>query len=405
MSTPVGYTARLIELMEAKKEDILDGRFDSKDLLNLKFKGTLWAHQQKIVDTLIDRTVGVIESPTGSGKSRALVNLIVHKKQPAIVLVHTIELANQMRDNINKLTDLNEDQIGFIGDGNWNIKPITVALLQSMHRLKDSTYEFFNKTFGLVICDEVHIVPAETFYSVMDRLNTKYKFGFSATPKRTDGLTKAIFFAAGPKVLTVPYSDVKDILLMPTIKTISTNYYFTMFNSNEYTYMINDLSLDIERNKLILDKVQQYKGRQIALLCARTSQVFYLTDQLKKMGFSVRYLTSNEPHPKKPGKERAMPKKDRQEVIKGLNDKSITIVVSTYGLFSTGIDIPSLEVLFFCAPVTSEILIRQSAGRLMRKMIGKHKPEIIDFVDERIALLKFQYYNRKRVYRTLEGTK
>jgi superfamily II DNA or RNA helicase len=123
------------------------------------------------------------------------------------------------------------------------------------------------------------------------------------------------------------------------------------------------------------------------------------------MGFSVRYLTSNEPHPKKPGKERAMPKKDRQEVIKGLNDKSITIVVSTYGLFSTGIDIPSLEVLFFCAPVTSEILIRQSAGRLMRKMIGKHKPEIIDFVDERIALLKFQYYNRKRVYRTLEGTK
>jgi superfamily II DNA or RNA helicase len=317
--------------------------------------------------------------------------------------VHTIELANQMKDNLIKLTNLTKEDIGYIGDGHWDIKPITVALLQSMHRLKDSTYDFFNKTFGMVISDEVHIVPAETFYSVMDRLNTKYKFGFSATPKRNDGLTNAIFFAAGPKVLTIPISEVKNILLLPTIRTIDTEYFFTMFNSNEYTFMINDLSLDQERNKLILDTVKEYKGKQMALLCARTSQVFYLTEQLQKMGFSARYLTSKEPHPKKPDKERPMPKPDRDKVIKGLNDGSIEIVVSTFGLFSTGIDIPSLEVLFFCAPVTSEILIRQSAGRLMRKAVGKNKPEIVDFVDSKVDLLKFQFYKRKRVLTNLTG--
>jgi superfamily II DNA or RNA helicase len=68
-----------------------------------------------------------------------------------------------------------------------------------------------------------------------------------------------------------------------------------------------------------------------------------------------------------------MTKKARAQAIADLNSRVKKHVVSTYGLFSTGIDIPHLDTLFLCAPVKSEIKIRQSAGRLMRKSPGKNK--------------------------------
>ena len=102
------------------------------------------------------------------------------------------------------------------------------------------------------------------------------------------------------------------------------------------------------------------------------------------------------------GKKRAMPKKDRAEVIKGLNSGKIRAVCSTYGLFSTGIDVSTLEVLILAAPIRSEIKLKQSLGRIFRKSKIKKNPIVVDFIDYKIDLLKNQSYARNRVYKYLE---
>jgi len=96
-----------------------------------------------------------------------------------------------------------------------------------------------------------------------------------------------------------------------------------------------------------------------------------------------------------------MPKKKRAEIMKRLKAGKIKVIISTYGLFSTGIDFPSLEVLFLAGPIKSEIKIRQSAGRLMRKAMGKTSAAIIDFHDHKVDLLHSQFLKRKRIIKKI----
>ena len=86
-----------------------------------------------------------------------------------------------------------------------------------------------------------------------------------------------------------------------------------------------------------------------------------------------------------------MSKKERALKMSQLQTGKKRIVVSTYGLFSTGIDLPQLEVLMLCAPMKSEVKLRQAAGRLMRKSKGKRSAIIIDFVDFNVDILKWQF--------------
>ena len=152
--------------------------------------------------------------------------------------------------------------------------------------------------------------------------------------------------------------------------------------------MITDLSQDDDRNDFILDYVisDENKDKYSILLCTRISQVEYLNHAL---GDKSVMLTSK------------MTKKKRGEVMGELYAGEKKIVVSTYGLFSTGIDIPQLEILYLCAPIKSEVKLRQAAGRLMRMSKGKKKAKIIDFIDQKIDILKYQGYHRNKIFKKL----
>jgi|APSaa5957512576_1039674.scaffolds.fasta_scaffold00035_49 superfamily II DNA or RNA helicase len=394
MYVPVGALNEILTIFknnrqQISKKNIVDLRFSHKTdsiFSTLKFKGKLRNYQEDIVNACIGKTCGVIEAMTGSGKTVVFVKMIVDNKQNTLVLVNTMELANQTIEAIAKFTNLRKKDIGFIGDGKFDVKPISVGLHQTMAKLKDERWDSINDTFGQIIADEVHIVAAETYMETMVQLKAKYKWGFSATPRRADGLTKVIFWATGPKLHTVPNSALADVLVTPDVRIIPTKYTFPLFSTQEYGMMINDLSEDTDRNQLILDTIEEdYEKGYICILCLRLSQVDYLQTKLKG---SVK-LTSK------------MKKKDRKAVMKKLREKETRIVISTYGLFSTGLDIPHLDTLILAAPIRSEVKIRQSAGRLMRKSDGKKGAIIVDFVDKKVDLLKYQYYARRKIYKTL----
>ncbi len=155
IDVPVGFVPELLKFIPVKPEDLIDARFEAPLIANWKFKGKLLDYQERAVTAMADKTIGVIQAPTGSGKSVMIVNHVIRRKQPTLVMVHTIELAAQMIKNFVKFTNKKEDDIGFIGSGIWKVRGVTVTILQTMIRLSKTEFRFLNNSFGQVIVDEV----------------------------------------------------------------------------------------------------------------------------------------------------------------------------------------------------------------------------------------------------------
>lgn len=374
---PIGVVDQVSEILN--HPPIQDARFTALKPLTVEFTGKLHDYQDKAVQALVGRSLGVLEAMTGSGKTVMICALIAKIKQPTLILVHTKELKDQFVDKLKQFTTLTN--IGVIGDSEYNVQDVTVALLQTMNTLDDKTYEELNKRFGMVYLDEAHIAPAQTFYSVLNRLAAKYKYGGSATLKRADGMSPAIFFALGPVLHTV--TNFSEFVTKISHVPIETNYFFPMISSDEYTVMMGDLVADQFRNEFIIEQTRQYTTSKV-YLSTRVEQL----EQLQKLLNDGIILTSK------------TPKKQREQIIEDFKTAKIKTVFSTYQLFATGLDIAHLEYAIFAAPIRSEILVRQAAGRLMRLYKGK-KPQIIDFVDSQIPILRNQARSRARVIKNL----
>jgi superfamily II DNA or RNA helicase len=324
---------------------------------------------------------------TGSGKTVSFINLITTKNECTLILVHTTELAEQTRKAVAKFTNVPYEDTGLLGNGQFDVKPISVGLHQTINTIDENKLKEVNDMFGMIISDETQILGAETFYSNMCKLTAKNKFGFSATPYRDDGLTDVIHFAVGPSIHKVPKSELVDVLIKPDILFLFTDYFFPLIYSSDYQFMISDLSKDPDRNDFIVKELlTNYKDNFVCLLCNRIEQI----EQLKlKLGSDAEVLISS------------MTKKKRKEVMEDLLTKKTKYIISSYALFSAGIDIPHLDVLFLCCPIKSEVKLKQAAGRLMRKSEGKTKATIVDFVDKKISLLEYHFKKRKQIYNKL----
>lgn len=398
IEVPVGGLTETINLLlnngiKSTDINIVDNRTEFTNLNyfnNIIFTGTLRDYQNDVLKHMDDKTVGIIEAMTGSGKTITFIKYILNKKINTLILVNRIELALQTKKSFEKFSTLTEDDIGLIGAGKFELKPITVGLHQTLMRLDDNKFNKLNNYFGTVIADEVHITAAELYYKNMTSLTMKYKFGFSATPERQDGLTKVIFWATGPKIHKVPTNILKHkVLIIPTIKQVFTDYYFPLFDTADYTYMISDLSTNQKRNKLIATHILKnysHKDDYVVILCNQLSQVDALLDLL---GHNAEKITSK------------TPKKSRKQIIEDLQNKKIKYIISTYQLFATGIDITHLNVLILAAPKKSKNLLRQAAGRIMRKFPGKTKAVIVDFIDHKVSLLNNQAHIRQKILTNL----
>lgn len=392
---PVGALPQILEFFYNKglTYEIKDNRvsLSAADYFDkIKFNATLRKYQADIVSACLESTIGVIEAKTGSGKTLSFIKMVTDRKQNTLILVNTIELGRQTIAAFEKYTNLkdSEGDFGFIGDGHYKVKPITICLLQSLQSIVDGHPEKLQEIqnyFGQVIADETHIIAAETYFAAISALPAKYKFGFSATPKREDGLTKVIFFATGPLIHKVPDEEVDPYLIIPTYEVVNTAANYPLISTTEYQDMITYLGLNEERNKLILERFAKDPDTPSCFLCLRQAHVEYLHSKIPR---SVKLISS-------------MGKKERAEAMRKLISGEAIHVVSTFALFSTGIDIPRLENLYLCAPMKSFIKLKQSAGRLMRKALEKSKALIIDFVDKKIGLLAGQAKKRKKILMNL----
>ena len=139
---------------------------------------------------------GLIQLPTGKGKTVAALYIAAMFRQKTLVLVHKNDLLSGWEQDIERCFG-GEVKMGLIQGKTKRISDhVTLAMVQTLSRWRESDLKSLSDEFGLIICDECHHAPASS-YNLIENFNAYYRLGLSATPERSDGLTPVMGFYFG----------------------------------------------------------------------------------------------------------------------------------------------------------------------------------------------------------------
>jgi DNA excision repair protein ERCC-3 len=157
---------------------------------------------------------GVIVLPCGAGKTIVGIAAMAKLQKSALVLTTSITAVKQWRREILDKTDLREDQIAEYTGESKNIAPITLATYQIVTYRPEKSEEFphfkifDSRDWGLVVYDEVHLLPAPVF-RITAQIQARRRLGLTATLVREDGREADVFSLIGPKKYDVPWRDLE----------------------------------------------------------------------------------------------------------------------------------------------------------------------------------------------------
>ena len=166
---------------------------------------------------------GVVVLPCGAGKTIVGIACIARLMTHTLILVTSVTAARQWRDELLDKTSLTADDIGEFSGQSKDIKPVTIATYQVLtHRRKriistatdttaaDAPREFSHfglfdsHPWGLIVYDEVHLLPAPLFQAAAS-VQSRRRLGLTATLVREDGMEGDVFALVGPKIHEVPW--------------------------------------------------------------------------------------------------------------------------------------------------------------------------------------------------------
>ena len=157
---------------------------------------------------------GVVVLPCGAGKTIVGLYVMSLLKRKTLILVTNVTASHQWKREILDKTDMSADQIGEYSSETKDIRPITLATYQILTYRRKKTgpfihYDLFNsQNWGLMIYDEVHLLPAPVFKFTAD-LQARRRLGLTATLIREDGHENDVFTLVGPKKFDVPWKDLE----------------------------------------------------------------------------------------------------------------------------------------------------------------------------------------------------
>jgi DNA excision repair protein ERCC-3 len=173
---------------------------------------TLREYQRQAVDGFFDGGSGVVVLPCGSGKTLVGAAAMAKAKATTLILVTTTVAGRQWKRELIARTSLTDDEIGEYSGERKEIRPVTIATYQVMTRKSKGEYRhlelFDSRDWGLVIYDEVHLLPAPVFRMTAD-LQSRRRLGLTATLVREDGREGDVFSLIGPKRYDAPWRDIE----------------------------------------------------------------------------------------------------------------------------------------------------------------------------------------------------
>ena len=173
---------------------------------------SLRPYQSEAVEGFWHGGSGVVVLPCGAGKTLVGAAAMARSRTTTLILVTNTVSARQWRDELVRRTSLTEDEIGEYSGARKEIRPVTVATYQVMTTRRKGVYghlELFDaRDWGLVIYDEVHLLPAPIFRMTAG-LQARRRLGLTATLVRDDGREGDVFSLIGPKRYDAPWKDIE----------------------------------------------------------------------------------------------------------------------------------------------------------------------------------------------------
>lgn len=316
-----------------------------------KFRGVLRPSQREIRDEFTDNSL--IKAKVGFGKTFTALAIAEKMKQKTLVIAHTAKLREQWEREVFKVFGIKP---GVIGSGIYHTdSPITISNIQTVKNHAHS----LSKEYGLVIMDEVHHLPANTFKETLDRLKCRYKLGLSGTLRRKDQKHILISDYIGEKTFIPPKENTKD----PIIKVFESSCELPGGNrmpwANRVTALLNNS--DYIHEIVSIADAQAKRGHKVLVVGDRIDFLYTCADILSDSAVCITSRTKNQ-------------KALEQQVISGERP----ILFGTTSIFKEGISINPLSCLILGSPINNDSLLEQLAGRVMRLHKGKLDPEVVD---------------------------
>ena len=173
---------------------------------------TLRPYQQLAVENFWSGGSGVVVLPCGAGKTLVGAAAMATSQTTTLILVTNTVSARQWKDELLKRTSLTEEEIGEYSGAVKEVRPVTIATYQVLTTKRGGLYPHLElldaNDWGLIVYDEVHLLPAPIFKMTAD-LQARRRLGLTATLVREDGREGEVFSLIGPKRYDAPWKDIE----------------------------------------------------------------------------------------------------------------------------------------------------------------------------------------------------
>ena len=312
-------------------------------------------------------------SPTASGKSLMIYSLVryhVNNKRNVLIVVPTTSLVEQMYKDFREYGwNVNHHcHKLYAGADKYTEHDVVISTWQSIYK---EPKKFFDR-FDAVIGDEAHLFKAKSLTSLMGKLHDcKYRIGFTGTldGANVNQLVLEGVFGKCSKVTKTAQLMKQGYLSKLKVKIILIKHSDKIFEGyqDEMDYLVEHEP----RNKFIKNLAKDLKGNTLILF-----------NYVERHGVPLYNMINSDTDRPVYFVHGGVDTEDREE-IRWLTERSDnSIIVASYGTFSTGINIRNLHNVIFASPSKSRIRNLQSIGRVLRKGDNKSKATLYDIADD-----------------------
>ena len=357
--------------------------------LLLKLDYELYPHQREGLDAWTETgNLGSVVLPTGSGKSLVALRAMALMKTHTLIVLPTLDLMHQW---YSRVTDAFEIEVGILGGGYHEIRPVTVTTYDSAYRHMDR----YGNRFGFLIFDEIHHLPAPSYAQIPELSLAPFRLGLTATYKRQDARHLALTRLIGPVVYEKRISDLKGehlsdyevnrlvIPLTPEEEKEYTDCHSTYkqyvsekgvrFYGNRWSDFIRESAFNPEARQALLARKRM---RQILFGAGKKMEVL---ESIIKLHLNDRIIIFTQDNDLVyrisasfliPAITHQTDTKERKAFLDAFRSGVFRMLV-TSKVLNEGVDIPAANIAVILGGSANPVEHIQRLGRILRKKSGK----------------------------------